>query len=310
MIPLVGFLPRRRPAGRLHRRGDPARADARRTRAPLPDRTRTGTSTGCRRAKGVFLACSFWLVEVLALQGAARRRGSCSSGCSRCATTSACSRRSTTRTRAASSGTSRRRSRTSRSSRRRSRWRSGRRCASHVTAGHGQTGHLRVRDVPGHDRAMPVRRRVDEARRDLRRQLARREGAVRRRDRGEARFAAGWPPTRCRERGRRRRVRLGYLDDTELAGQLARGFVARGYGRRRAETALRGEACRPTPRRRPRCGLRVTRTRSPSRARHSASLRRTTTRPPPCGCLSRRRGFSAGAAWEAVRRAGASTEEP
>src|SRR4029078_8859574 len=31
---------------------------------------------------------------------------------------------------------------------------------------------------------------------------------------------------------------LGYLDDTELAGQLARGFRARGYGRRRADTAM------------------------------------------------------------------------
>ena len=29
-------------------------------------------------------------------------------------------------------------------------------------------------------------------------------------------------------------VRLGYLDDAELAGQLARGFRARRYGRRRA----------------------------------------------------------------------------
>jgi len=34
-------------------------------------------------------------------------------------------------------------------------------------------------------------------------------------------------------------IRLGYLDDAELAGQLARGFVARGYGRRRAATTLR-----------------------------------------------------------------------
>lgn len=34
-------------------------------------------------------------------------------------------------------------------------------------------------------------------------------------------------------------VRLGYLDDAELAGQLARGFRARGYGRRRAAQALR-----------------------------------------------------------------------
>lgn len=34
-------------------------------------------------------------------------------------------------------------------------------------------------------------------------------------------------------------TRLGYLDDDQLAGQLARGFVSRGYGRRRAATALR-----------------------------------------------------------------------
>ena len=34
-------------------------------------------------------------------------------------------------------------------------------------------------------------------------------------------------------------LRLGYLDDGELAGQLARGFRARRYGRRRAATAMR-----------------------------------------------------------------------
>lgn len=34
-------------------------------------------------------------------------------------------------------------------------------------------------------------------------------------------------------------VRLGYLNDAELAGQLARGFRARGYGRRRAAAAMR-----------------------------------------------------------------------
>ena len=33
--------------------------------------------------------------------------------------------------------------------------------------------------------------------------------------------------------------RLGYLDDAELAGQLARGLRKRGYGRRRAAQALR-----------------------------------------------------------------------
>ena len=34
-------------------------------------------------------------------------------------------------------------------------------------------------------------------------------------------------------------TRLGYLDDAELAGQLARGMRSRGYGRRRAARTLR-----------------------------------------------------------------------
>lgn len=34
-------------------------------------------------------------------------------------------------------------------------------------------------------------------------------------------------------------MRLGYLDDPELAGQLARGLRSRGYGRRRAAWTLR-----------------------------------------------------------------------
>lgn len=34
-------------------------------------------------------------------------------------------------------------------------------------------------------------------------------------------------------------IRLGFLDDKELAGQLARGFRARRYGRRRAAMTLR-----------------------------------------------------------------------
>lgn len=34
-------------------------------------------------------------------------------------------------------------------------------------------------------------------------------------------------------------MRLGYLDDPELAGQLARGLRSRGYGRRRAARSLR-----------------------------------------------------------------------
>jgi SOS response regulatory protein OraA/RecX len=99
-------------------------------------------------------------------------------------------------------------------------------------------------------------------------------------------------------------LRLGFLDDEALAGQLARGFVARGYGRRRAEQALSrrgiagplataaldeayGEiaedelACRALGRR-PVDGL--------------AERRRAV------GFLLRR-GFPAGAAWRAVARA-------
>jgi regulatory protein len=40
-------------------------------------------------------------------------------------------------------------------------------------------------------------------------------------------------------------VRVGYLDDAELAGQLARGFRARGYGPRRASEALRRRRVSP-----------------------------------------------------------------
>jgi regulatory protein len=41
-------------------------------------------------------------------------------------------------------------------------------------------------------------------------------------------------------------ARLGYLNDAELAGQLARGFRSRGYGRRRAAGAL-GRRGLPAP---------------------------------------------------------------
>ena len=50
MMPLVGFLPARRSARARHRRGDRARADARRLPAPLPTRD-DGEVTACRPAK-------------------------------------------------------------------------------------------------------------------------------------------------------------------------------------------------------------------------------------------------------------------
>jgi len=40
-------------------------------------------------------------------------------------------------------------------------------------------------------------------------------------------------------------VRLGFLDDAELAGQLARGFRTRRYGRRRAAAAMRRRCIEP-----------------------------------------------------------------
>ena len=53
---------------------------------------------GLPAGEGVFLPCSFWLVDNYVLPGRARRRPArCSTGCWRWPTTSACSPRSTTR---------------------------------------------------------------------------------------------------------------------------------------------------------------------------------------------------------------------
>ena len=97
-------------------------------------------------------------------------------------------------------------------------------------------------------------------------------------------------------------LRLGYLDDAELAGQLARGFASRGYGRRRAVAALRrrgllggladdaldavyGEVDEVT----------LARAALGSRATDDDAARRR------AAAFLARRGFSSAAAWQAVR---------
>ena len=95
---------------------------------------------------------------------------------------------------------------------------------------------------------------------------------------------------------------LGYLDDGELAGQLARGFRARGYGRRRAAVALRrrGIAAEDADRALVEAfddadEAALARAAHGSRAVDDpASERRAVA-------FLVRRGFSAGAAWGAVR---------
>ena len=113
---------RRRSARRVDDRGDPPR----RERGGL---TRDGfvhalrarpheRSTASASREGVFLPCSFWMVEALALAGQHRRRARAVRAPARDRQRRrAATPRSTTRTRRVCSATSRRRSRTSRSSR-------------------------------------------------------------------------------------------------------------------------------------------------------------------------------------------------
>ena len=68
-MPLVGFLPADDP--RIVSTVEAIRRELtrRRPRAPLPARTADGDVDGLPAGEGVFLPCSFWLVDVLALQG-------------------------------------------------------------------------------------------------------------------------------------------------------------------------------------------------------------------------------------------------
>jgi len=106
-------------------------------------------------------------------------------------------------------------------------------------------------------------------------------------------------------------LRLGYLDDTELAGQLARGFVARGYGRRRAATALRrrGLAADVSEAALESAYGSTDEVALARRALGTRSVEDDASRRRAVAFLCRR-GFSSGGAWDAVRRARASDDGP
>jgi len=99
-------------------------------------------------------------------------------------------------------------------------------------------------------------------------------------------------------------TRLGYLDDGELAGQLARGLRSRGYGRRRAAQTLRR-------RRLPAALAQIALEDAygdvdeDTLARSALGARKVGDEPSRRRAASFlvRRGFSIGAAWRAVGRA-------
>ncbi|RDI75463.1 Regulatory protein RecX-related protein [Gaiella occulta] len=103
----------------------------------------------------------------------------------------------------------------------------------------------------------------------------------------------------------------GYLDDAELAGRLARGMRGRGYGRRRAEQTLRARGIGAEH---AQAALRdaygdedeaeLARAALARRAVADDAARRRAV------AFLVRRGFSAGAAWQAVREELAARREP
>jgi regulatory protein len=111
------------------------------------------------------------------------------------------------------------------------------------------------------------------------------------------------PPEIARE-AIERVTEYGYIDDASLAGQLARGMQARGYGRRRADQKLRA---RGLPRDLAGSALDETYGRHDEVALAREALGRRAVvddadRRRAVAFLARR-GFSAGAAWRAVRDA-------
>ncbi len=100
-------------------------------------------------------------------------------------------------------------------------------------------------------------------------------------------------------------VRLGYLNDAELAGQLARGFRARRYGRRRAAVAMRRRCLEADVAERALDAaygdadeMRLAEQALGSRSLDDAADRRRAV------AFLVRRGFSPSAAWQAVKSRG------
>jgi len=120
----------------------------------------------------------------------------------------------------------------------------------------------------------------------------------------EAKLAARGVPSDVASEVVAEAVALAYLDDAELASQLARGYRSRGYGKRRASQALRrrrlpadvvGAALDAA------YGV-ADEVEDARRALGSRPVGDERERRRAVGFLVRR-GFSSGAAWQAVRAA-------
>ena len=100
-------------------------------------------------------------------------------------------------------------------------------------------------------------------------------------------------------------MRLGYLNNSELAGQLARGFRARRYGRRRAAEAMRRRCLEADVAERAIDAAYgdADEARLAEQALGSRSLEDDGDRRRAVAFLVRR-GFSPSAAWQAVRSRG------
>ena len=103
---------------------------------------------------------------------------------------------------------------------------------------------------------------------------------------------------------------LGYLDDAELAHQLARGYRARGYGRRRAAATLRRRGLGPET---AEPALRAEFADEDEAALALAALGRRPVGDPRADrravAFLVRRGFGSSAAWAAVRTRSAADED-